>query len=108
VVSIDSLCPTTYLTRAEPTEATAEETLHTLKELCSLGLLPAGTPVSPAEADRDTIGEITEDGLFQIGEHTYDSPTRAARDGGADTNDGWFYWEAQLEDGSVQIPPPPP
>ncbi|HEY5179334.1 MAG TPA: DUF262 domain-containing protein [Dermatophilaceae bacterium] len=88
------------LTRAAVPAASAEGTLPTLEALVLAGVLPSGTLLSPAEADTETIGEITEDGRLLIGERLYESLTRAARDDGADNTDGWAYWQAHLDGSS--------
>ena len=48
------------------------------------------------EEIRLAIGEITVEGHLQVGERLYDSLARAARDDGADTTDGWEYWQATI------------
>lgn len=77
--------------------------LATLEELVASGVLPPGTLISPAEADTDTIAQITEDGQIELNERFYDSPTAAARDDRADISDGWSYWVAQLDNEEVLL-----
>ena len=78
-------------------------TLVTLEELVLAGALPPGTLLSPAEADTDTIAQITEDGQIEMNERVYASPTAAARDDHAGISDGWRYWIAHLDDGEVLL-----
>lgn len=61
-------------------------------ELFAVGLLHAGDLLTTADPENDTIAEITDDGLLGLGEHTYDSPRRAARAVGNEQTDGWDYW----------------
>src|ERR1035437_3958665 len=78
-------------------------TLATLEELVAAGMLPPGTLLSPAEADTDTVAQITADGQIEMNERLYDSPTAAARDDRADISDGWRYWVAHLDEGEVLL-----
>jgi hypothetical protein len=87
-----------------PTEPSiAEVVLPTLEVLVAEGMLPVGTLLTPIDSDRDTIGEITEDGYLKVGEHQYDSVDRAARDDGADLGNGWDYWLAHVEAGPLLL-----
>lgn len=56
------------------------------------GLIHAGELLVPADPERDTIAEITEEALIAVDEHGYDSPHRAARADGDEHSDGWAYW----------------
>jgi hypothetical protein len=78
-------------------------TLATLEELVAAGVLPPGTLLSPAEADTDTVAQITENGQIEMNERLYASPTAAARDDRADISDGWRYWVAHLDEGEVLL-----
>jgi hypothetical protein len=64
----------------------------TLADLMLAGLLKPGDLLIPADPERSTIAEITEDALISLNEHTYDSPRRAARADGDEQTDGWEYW----------------
>lgn len=78
---------------ATPAAPDAEEVEHiSLSDLMDAGLIRAGELLIPADAERDTIAEITEDALIVLDEHTYDSPHRAARADGDEHSDGWAYW----------------
>jgi len=66
-------------------------------------VLPPGTLLSPAEADTDTVAQITENGQIEMNERLYASPTAAARDDRADISDGWRYWVAHLDEGEVLL-----
>jgi hypothetical protein len=90
------------LTRATPPLATAETPvspmeLPTLENLVTNGILPPGTLLSPADTERGTIAEVTEDGYIRIGEHLCENPDRAAREDQADIDSGWDYWLAHLD-----------
>ena len=78
---------------AKPT-APEEEKVEgvTLNELVSAGLLQIGDLLIPANPERDTIAEITDEALIALDERTYDSPQRAARADGDEHSDGWDYW----------------
>ena len=78
---------------ATPT-APEEERIQgiTLNDLVSAGLLNAGDLIIPADPERDTIAEITDEALIALDDHTYDSPRRAARADGNEHSDGWEYW----------------
>lgn len=71
--------------------------LPTFENLVTGGFLPAGTLLAPADAERDTLAEVTEDGYIQVGEHLCESPDRAAREDQADVESGWDYWVAYLD-----------
>ena len=64
----------------------------TLNDLMAAGLLKAGDLVIPADLERDTVAEITDEALIALDDHTYDSPQRAARADGDEHSDGWEYW----------------
>jgi hypothetical protein len=91
------------LTRADANAGGQTKQVITLEELVLSGLLPPGTLLSPSEAETETLAEITLDGQISMNERFYDSPTRAARDDGADINDGWAYWVAYINDKPIQL-----
>lgn len=91
------------LTRPPVEPSVAEVALPTLEALVAEGVLPVGTLVTPIDSDRDTIGEITEDGYLKVNEHRYDSLDRAARDNGADIGSGWDYWLAHIDEEPVLL-----
>jgi hypothetical protein len=72
----------------------SEETLLevSLADLLQAGLLKAGDLLTPADAERESIAEITDEGLISLNEHSYDTPQRAARADGDEHSDGWEYW----------------
>lgn len=78
-----------------PTRGAVE--LPTLENLVMNGVLPPGTLLTPLDADRPTVAEITEDGLIQVGEHLCETVERAAREDNADPSSAWDYWQAHLE-----------
>ncbi len=63
-----------------------------LNDLVGAGLLKIGDLLIPANPERDTIAEITDEALIALDERTYDSPQRAARADGDEHSDGWDYW----------------
>lgn len=63
-----------------------------LTDLVLAGLLKPGDLLVPADSEKTTIAEITEDGLISLDEHTYEDPRRAARADGDEQTDGWEYW----------------
>ncbi len=79
------------------TETVSTGPLPTLAELVAEGIVPAGTVVSSPEEDQTIIGEIADDGALLIGNHAYDSLTIAARECGAEVDDGWDFWLAHLD-----------
>lgn len=64
----------------------------TLNDLVGAGLLQIGDLLIPANPERDTIAEVTDEALIALDERTYDSPQRAARADGDEHSDGWDYW----------------
>lgn len=86
------------LSPPEVEQTPLEIELPTLEALVTSGSLPAGTLLTPVDEDRKTIAEITEDGYIQIGNHLCENPDRAAHEDGADTDSGWDYWLAHLDD----------
>ena len=79
------------------TEAVVAAVEVTLADLLSASLLKSGDLLIPADPERTTIAEITDDGLISLNEHLYDTPRRAARADGDEQSDGWEYW--LVEDG---------
>lgn len=75
----------------------------TLEELVLEGHLPSGVQVVGGDADRQFVGEITDEGILRVGTHAYDGPTQAARELGADVDDGWEFWAVQPDDGDEPI-----
>lgn len=71
----------------------AQDTVDvTLFDLITAGLIKPGDLLVPIDPERTTIAEVTDDGLISFGEHTYDSPSRAAKADGDEHTDGWDYW----------------
>ena len=64
----------------------------TLIDLVTAGLIKPGDLLVPIDPERSTIAEVTDDGLISVGEHTYDTPGRAAKADGDEHIDGWDYW----------------
>lgn len=64
----------------------------TLTDLIVAGLLRAGDLLVPADTEKTTIAEITDEGQISFDDHACDSPGRAARADGDEHTDGWDYW----------------
>lgn len=62
-------------------------------DLLEAGVLRPGDLLTPADSEVQTPAEVTEEGLLVIGDHSYDTPDRAARAVGAEHEDGWDYWQ---------------
>ena len=71
----------------------------TLLDLVTAGLIKPGDLLVPIDSERSTIAEVTDDGLISVGEHTYDTPGRAAKADGDEHTDGWDYWT--ISDGDM-------
>lgn len=75
------------------TVGAVEDTVDvTLLDLVTAGFIKPGDLLVPVDSERTTIAEVTDDGLIGFGEHTYDTPTRAAKADGDEHTDGWDYW----------------
>lgn len=64
----------------------------TVLDLLEAGVLRPGDMLAPTDSEVQTPAEVTEEGLLIIGDHSYDTPQRAARAVGAENKDGWDYW----------------
>ena len=75
-------------------EAHDEEAVEhvSLSDLMNSGLISTGELLIPADPERDTIAELTEEGMIAVDDHAYASPHRAARADGDEHTDGWDYW----------------
>lgn len=74
----------------------SEPTLPTFEQLVLAGTLPAGTYLVPADGRTDSIAEVTPDGTILLDDQEYTSPGLAAKADGAEDEDGWLYWSADL------------
>ena len=92
------------LTLPDPEVAQTDVVLPSLQDLVARGVLSPGTKLIPVNPDRPTVAEITEDGEVRIGERTFETLNRAAREDGADIDDGWDYWLTHL-DGDEEAAP---
>lgn len=81
----------------DSSEEAVTDVLPTLAELVAEGIIPPGTLITSSDEERETIGEITDDGTLLIGNHSYDSLTLAAHESGAEVDDGWDFWLAHLD-----------
>ena len=86
------------LTRPEVESVGQSIMLPTFENLVTAGVLPPGTLLSPVDATRTTVAEVTEDGYIQVGEHLCETVDRAAREDHAGAGSGWDYWQAHLDD----------
>ena len=81
------------LEQATVTVGAVEDTVDvTLLDLVTAGFIKPGDLLVPVDSERTTIAEVTDDGLIGFGEHTYDTPTRAAKADGDEHANGWDYW----------------
>lgn len=76
----------------------------TLEDLVLAGHLEPGTEIVGGDDERTFVGEITDEGGLRVGTHVYDSPTHAARELGADVDDGWTFWAARLTVDDEPVP----
>lgn len=80
---------------ARPATA-SEPVLPTFEQLVLAGTLPAGTYLVPADGRTDSIAEVTPDGTILLDDQEHASPGLAAKADGAEDEDGWLYWSADL------------
>ncbi|NLI84283.1 MAG: DUF262 domain-containing protein [Propionibacterium sp.] len=74
----------------------SEPVLPTFEQLVLAGALPVGTHLLPTDGRTDSIAEVTPDGTILLGDQEYTSPGLAAKADGAEDEDGWLYWSADL------------
>lgn len=77
--------------------------LPSFEELVLNGVLPAGTHLTPADGRTNSIAEVSEDGTILLGQDEYKTPDLAARADGAEDEDGWSYWAADLSSGRIPL-----
>ena len=65
-------------------------------DLVAAGLLKAGDIISAGDPELDILAEITDDGEILLGDHSYDTPSRAAHAAGAAHSDGWELWQLDV------------
>lgn len=82
---------------------TSEQALPTFEQLVLSGDIPVGTYLTPTDARTDSIAEVTQDGTILLDDTEYSSPGLAAKADGAEDEDGWLYWSADLPDGPVML-----
>ena len=80
---------------AHPVPA-SEPVLPTFEQLVLAGALPVGTHLLPTDGRTDSIAEVTPDGTILLDDQEYTSPGLAAKADGAEDEDGWLYWSADL------------
>lgn len=78
--------------------ATSEQALPSFDELVLAGVIPPGTYLTPADGQKDSIAEVTEDAMILLDNTEYRTPDLAAHADGADEADGWAYWSAEFDE----------
>ena len=92
------------LEQATVTVGAVEDTVDvTLLDLVTAGFIKPGDLLVPVDSERTTIAEVTDDGLIGFGEHTYDTPSRAAKADGDEHTDGWDYWAVDNGDDTTTL-----
>jgi hypothetical protein len=79
-------------------EFAPEPVLPSFDELVQAGMIPVGTYLTPADGEKDSIAEVTQDGMIMLNETEYRTPDLAAHADGADDADGWDYWSAAFDE----------
>lgn len=72
--------------------------LPSFDELVQAGTIPVGTYLAPADGEKDSLAEVTANGMILLEEVEYRSPDLAAHADGADDVDGWDYWSAAFDE----------
>ncbi|XKH52087.1 DUF262 domain-containing protein [Citricoccus nitrophenolicus] len=83
---------------ARATVSPAEPALPSFAELVQAEILPVGTYLTPVDGEKDSIAEVTQDGMILLDDAEYRTPDLAAHADGADDADGWDYWSVGLEE----------
>ncbi|PYG01843.1 Protein of unknown function DUF262 [Georgenia satyanarayanai] len=78
--------------------STSEPQLPSFDELVHAEIIPAGTYLTPADGEKDSIAEVTQDGMILLDDVEYRTPDLAAHADGADDANGWDYWSVELEE----------
>lgn len=82
---------------------TSEQALPTFEQLVLSGDIPVGTYLTPTDARTDSIAEVTQDGTILLDDTEYSSPGLAAKADGAEDEDGWLYWSADVDSRTVVL-----
>lgn len=82
---------------------TSEQALPTFEQLVLSGDIPVGTYLTPTDARADSIAEVTQDGTILLDDTEYSSPGLAAKADGAEDEDGWLYWSADVDSRTVVL-----
>lgn len=77
--------------------------LPTFEQLVLSGTIPVGTYLVPTDARTDSIAEVTQDGTILLDDTEHSSPSLAAKADGAEDEDGWLYWSADLTEQPVVL-----
>lgn len=83
---------------AKPVPSASEPELPSFDELVQAGTIPVGTYLAPADGEKDSLAEVTENGTILLEEIEYRTPDLAAHADGADDVDGWDYWSAVFDE----------
>nr|WP_165001073.1 DUF262 domain-containing protein [Dietzia sp. oral taxon 368] len=83
---------------AKPVPSASEPELPSFDELVQAGTIPVGTYLAPADGEKDSLAEVTENGTILLEEIEYRTPDLAAYADGADDVDGWDYWSAVFDE----------
>lgn len=82
---------------------TSEQALPSFEQLVLSGDIPVGTYLTPTDARTDSIAEVTQDGTILLDDTEYSSPGLAAKADGAEDEDGWHYWSADVDSRTVVL-----
>lgn len=82
---------------------TSEQALPSFEQLDLSGDIPVGTYLTPTDARTDSIAEVTQDGTILLDDTEYSSPGLAAKADGAEDEDGWHYWSADVDSRTVVL-----
>lgn len=93
------LCDPNY--RPEPPvrlPAPPEPALPSFDALVLADVIPPGTYLIPTDGQTGSIAEVTENATILLHDTEYRTPSLAAMADGAEDEDGWDYWTAQLDE----------
>ncbi|EMY34243.1 hypothetical protein D477_010661 [Arthrobacter crystallopoietes BAB-32] len=75
-----------------------------IADLVHAGLLDAGTVMTPARSEFDSVGEIDESGSIVVNDVPYPTPSAAAMAvAGTQAEDGWMFWIVDTCDGERRL-----
>jgi hypothetical protein len=91
------------LERGDFEVAATPESLRTLEDLVTEGVIQVGTLLELANDENPVTAEVLADGSISMGERIFTSPGAAARELGIDTGDGWDLWLVNLGGQSLSL-----